>query len=258
MPFTLAHPAVVIPLRRHADLTALVIGSMVPDLTHFVGFDINRRITHHLLLWPLFSLPVGLLMYLLFTRLLREPLLSLGPLGLVERLLPRARQARPPQHRRRVLLGLTIGAASHLIFDRLTTLNPAFGWVLPLLTPVLTVAGIPISVQDLLRHGSALLGMALISLWIGRWWRQAPRRTLDREDIGPLHRQPLLRAAIVVVGATVVLATALLAALNEDGVSTRHLIGNTVRYAMPASTAALIVYALVWQAWKQRLRGARG
>ena len=254
MPFTLAHPVVVIPLRRHADLTALVIGSMVPDLTHFTGLDIDRGITHHLLLWPLFSLPVGLLVYLLFTRGLREPLMSLAPLGLVERLTPRERQTIAPDHWKLVLLGLAVGAASHLLFDRLTTLNPAYDWTLPLLAPMVSVAGIPVSVQDLLRHGSAVLGLGLIAFWTLRWWRFAAHRRLDAEDLGPLHLQSAARLLIVAIGAIVVLVASLLAALAEDGISTRHLIGNTVRYAMPGSTLAVIAYAVAWHGWRHARR----
>lgn len=253
MPFTLAHPVVVIPLRRHADLTALVIGSMVPDLSHFTGLDINREITHHWLLWPLFALPVGLLVYLLFTRVMREPLLSLGPLGLVERLVPRDRQPADPGHWKRVLAGLLIGAASHLIFDRLTTLDPAFDWALPLLQPLVTVFGIGVSVQDLLRHGGALLGLGLIAVWIGRWWQGAARRPLDPEDLGPLHLKPLSRALIMVLVAIVVLGAALLAAMREDGLGTRHLIGQMVRTAMPATTLALVAYAALWHVWRRSI-----
>lgn len=254
MPFTLAHPVVVIPLRRHADLTALVIGSMVPDLTHLTGLDISRSITHHVLLWPLFAMPVGLLIYLLFTRVMREPMLSLGPLGLVERLTPRDRQTRQPGHWKLVLFGLLIGAASHLLFDRVTTLSPAYDWTQPLLAPAFSIAGIGLSVQDLLRHGSALLGLGLIGYWIRGWWRRAPRRRLDPEDLGPLHLKPAARALIVVVGALLVLSASLLAAITEDGVSARQLIGNTVRHAMPASSMALVAYAVVWHVWRRAVR----
>lgn len=254
MPFTLAHPVVVIPLRRRADLTALVIGSMVPDLTHLTGLEISRDITHHILLWPLFAMPAGLLLYLLFTRVMREPLLSLAPLGLVERLLPRDRQPRQPGHWKHVLLGLLIGAASHLAFDRLTTLDPTEAWTLPLLRPMVTVFGIPVSVQDLLRHGSAVLGLVLIARWIRDWWRHAPRRMLQPEDLGPLRLQPLPRMLIVAVGAALVMASALLATISEDGLSLRHLIGQTVRAALPITSLSLLAYAVLWHGWRRTMR----
>ena len=44
MPFTLAHPAVVLPLRGLGlPMTALVAGSMAPDLPQMLGFSGPRR-----------------------------------------------------------------------------------------------------------------------------------------------------------------------------------------------------------------------
>jgi hypothetical protein len=50
VPFTLAHPAAAVPLLRPLGrrglLSALVIGSMAPDLWYFVPFDVTRADSH--------------------------------------------------------------------------------------------------------------------------------------------------------------------------------------------------------------------
>src|SRR2546422_563636 len=75
MPFTLAHPAAVIPLRRvlgrASVLSALIIGSLSPDVIYFIPLGIGRATSHSLagLFW--FCIPVGFVGYLLFHALLR-------------------------------------------------------------------------------------------------------------------------------------------------------------------------------------------
>lgn len=246
VPFTLAHPVLVIPLRRRADLTALVIGSMVPDLGHLIGVDLDRGITHDPLIWPLFCVPTAWLLYLLYTRLLRAPLLSLAPQGLVLRL--PAPAASPGW--RSVLLGLLIGAGSHIAFDTATTVNFRYDWAGPLLRPFISIAGIGINVQDLLRHGSAVLGMALIGLWAWRWWQRTPPQADLSQLAGHLPLRPALRLAIIVAASLLVLAAAVLGSLAEDGLSVRHRIGHVVRAALPLASATLIIYALGWQIWR--------
>ena len=50
MPFTLCHPAIVLPLYRYAaritSLPGLVIGSMSPDFVYFLSLGISRSFTH--------------------------------------------------------------------------------------------------------------------------------------------------------------------------------------------------------------------
>jgi hypothetical protein len=51
MPFTLAHPAIVVPLAlQRLILSALIIGSMTPDLEYFIRLsDIS-----HIMCWEYF------------------------------------------------------------------------------------------------------------------------------------------------------------------------------------------------------------
>src|SRR5882672_6336607 len=68
MPFTLAHPAAVLPLRRwpRLDFVALVIGSMTPDFGYYLLLPDMRLETHSFAGSLETCLPVGLLLVLLF------------------------------------------------------------------------------------------------------------------------------------------------------------------------------------------------
>ena len=72
MPFTFAHPAIVLPLhalqRRCFSLTALVAGSLSPDFEYFLRMQIHSSHIHTL--WGLlyFDLPLGLILAFLFKK----------------------------------------------------------------------------------------------------------------------------------------------------------------------------------------------
>ena len=66
MPFTLSHPAAVLPLRTRAPalpFTALVIGSMTPDAEYYLPFEpFPRRLTHAFVGVPTVDLVLGIAM----------------------------------------------------------------------------------------------------------------------------------------------------------------------------------------------------
>ena len=92
MPFTASHVIAAVPLRRllarRAVTSALVIGTMVPDFRHFIPVIPGHAHlpTHFVsaLLW--FALPVGLVTYFVFERLLRAPAVALLPVFVRQRL----------------------------------------------------------------------------------------------------------------------------------------------------------------------------
>lgn len=86
LPFTFSHPAAVLPLRRFGDLSALVIGSMVPDAGYLLILELPRQLTHGCLGLIVFCLPVGLALYGFYHGLLRRPFLALLPDGVRLRL----------------------------------------------------------------------------------------------------------------------------------------------------------------------------
>lgn len=73
MPFTLAHPAAILPLRRFVPalpLGALVAGSMAHDLEYLVRLAQRRDQGHSAVGFLAFDLPMALVVLLAFDRFL--------------------------------------------------------------------------------------------------------------------------------------------------------------------------------------------
>ncbi|MFF3159472.1 DUF4184 family protein [Streptomyces sp. NPDC057910] len=167
MPFTLAHPAAVLPLfRRPFVPAALGTGAMAPDMPYFLG-ALGLRPTSHTWYEPLtnasvsHSLTGAFTVSLLFTlcllalyRLLRAPMAALLPAGWGLQKQAHQQQVQGlGEYGRRTAWMLTsalIGIASHLAWDALALGGP-------------TVAGI-------VKYTSTAIGLALVGrhLWSNR------------------------------------------------------------------------------------------
>ncbi len=122
MPFTLSHPAAVFPLRHYGlPFSALVVGSIAPDLPHVVWLTELSRYGHTLPGLFLVSLPVGLAALLVFELLLKRPLLALSPDAV--RLRIPADNSFPlhqSSHLAWIVGCLLIGIFTHVVWDSLT------------------------------------------------------------------------------------------------------------------------------------------
>ncbi|MBX9849921.1 MAG: DUF4184 family protein, partial [Rhodocyclaceae bacterium] len=180
MPFTFAHPAAAIPLLRplgrYGVLSALIIGSCMPDVAYFSPLEFDREVSHSLsaLFW--YCLPAGLICYLLFHCLIKGPILALMPSVLLKRLgnycvhfnqLPKASWWA-------VVISLLCGSVTHLIWDSFTHSSGPAVMVFPALRmPLFTIDGYLVSLYKLLQHLSTMLGMLLIAMWVWRWFKLA-------------------------------------------------------------------------------------
>lgn len=125
MPFTFAHPAVFVPLRRllkqKVSVTGLVAGSLVPDVEYFIRMRGVSRYSHSWagLFW--FDLPLGVLLAFLFHSFFRNLLILQLPVFVQKRLQPLLRfnwGERMRQHAFAILLSFVAGSLSHLLWDR--------------------------------------------------------------------------------------------------------------------------------------------
>ena len=180
MPFTLAHPAAVVPLAhrlgRRAVFSALVIGSMAPDFAYLVP-RVVRGQSHSLwgLVW--FCFPVGLGVYLVYHLALKRPLAACLPRALREAVAPiLARSPRlPAAPWWRVVTSLLLGSLTHIGWDLFTHPGPIVRVAPVLAVNLLTVGWYHLYVYKVLQHGSTLLGLALLARWTRAWLGTAPR-----------------------------------------------------------------------------------
>lgn len=201
MPFTFSHPAAAVPLRpwfRHPHaLSALVVGSIMPDL-HLVLFGlVEREATHSLagLLW--FCLPGGLLVLALFHHLLKAPMAAVLTEAVRSRLERSIQPARSGGPVGLVVLGLAVvvGAITHLALDALTSPHPAVLAAWPgIRDPLFTVLGIHFRPNVVFQLTFSSAGLVLLVLWGRTWYRSQgsgsstePRRGRSAAEARRVH-----------------------------------------------------------------------
>jgi hypothetical protein len=261
MPFTLAHPAAAIPLYRVLGragvLSALIAGSMSPDLTYFLPFEITRATSHSLTGLFLFCIPLGLVGYVLFHVLLRPPGYYLLPLLLRDRL-PRLPSSAwlPVAPLWAVLVSLLVGAATHLVWDAFTHEDGFVVAASPALRTLLwEIGGYRIFPYKGLQHGSTLIGFSLLARWGWQWYIST---SVHHE---PCDWQP---SAVVRVPALFVLLVApalggLLSGLWQMGDVTgmkalQQFMGHGIITALSIFGTILLGFGVIWRLWEARRR----
>jgi hypothetical protein len=159
MPFTLAHPAAVLPLRRFLWFPGLVAGSVAPDLAYYLYVPVDTHSVHGLLLVDLL---LGILLVGLGFLAL-APLLALLSGGF------RSRVSKPRW--RLGILSLYAGSATHLLWDSFTQTHGFAVQHWPVLR--ISVAG-PHRLYNVIGYVSSLGGLLVLGLLLVRWYRRTP------------------------------------------------------------------------------------
>lgn len=226
MPFTLAHPAAVLPLRRIRPMSTvpLIIGAMTPDAPYFLPWRFSKylpELTHTFLGTFTMDLPIGLGVLLLLW-LLRAPLAA--PLwsgaeakcfSAMERFGSRA------SNWMLAPLSILIGAWTHVIWDSFTH---ADGWMvsrISALSAPVTVFSYTGELCHVLQYASSVFGLAVLAVWFARL--PAPVEEPRRRERAP--GGPLLLAVLFV-------AAAAAGALETEHITTveRFVGGSPTRY----------------------------
>lgn len=248
MPFTLAHPAAILPIRHLAaqstSLGALVIGSMAPDFVYFFPLGVGGYYSHSLPGLFRFCLPAGLLVYLAYYLLLRRPLVALLPDAVATRMHPRPEWMPRTLAALAILAGsLLLGAATHIAWDALTHRNTVVVAHLDVLRmPVRFPGGLALPLYKILQHASSVLGLFLLWRSVMQWMLRTPPRTGEWHPISA-GKRTLVRSAILAAG----LLGGATGAMSRPAWTLEHVAFNGVVAGMSWMVIAVLAYCLCWR-----------
>ena len=208
MPFTLAHPAAILPLRhvRFLRTAPLVIGAVTPDVPYYLPLGFGGHTlrlkpdTHSILGSCTVDVALGLAL-LMAVVLLREPLTVLlsarGRWLCLAALEPFRRRAREwllaP-------LAILIGVWSHLLWDSFTHSE---GWAVrhfAALNDTITIGWYTGEIYHLLQYLTSALGLLVLAWWYRRL--RVPPGALAGDDSRRAHAGPAL---LLIAGAAVLI-----------------------------------------------------
>jgi len=262
MPFTISHAAAVLPftrpLARWRLLSATIIGSMVPDFGFFLPWRPPRVETHSAMGLVLFCLPVGLITFWVFQKLIKTALLEVVPDATYARWQGFSQPADMGNARQwlAAAFGILVGAITHLVWDAFTHEGARGVRMIPALDdPYVDFAGHHLFGTRLLQDVSSLLGLAIVLVIL--LYGVRPGRGV------PIAPERRLRAAeryvwVCVYCAVAVLPIALAFRRTPVQHATAHtlalLVGTSAIAALRGLAASLIMVSLALDA---RLRAGR-
>lgn len=242
MPFTIAHTAAAAPLwrltRRRLMLSAVVVGSVAPDLEYLVHLDTHRTIGHTLPGVFVLCLPVSLVVLAVWHGLVKRPLVSLVGSRWLPPIDLRPFPFAPASRFVAVCGSILAGTLTHLLWDSFTHRD---GFITTRVDLLMEAVGRP-HVYDLLNYASSALGVALLLV---AWWRaMAPCRA----PAPPPARMPTkIRAAgltaIAVVSLAGGAANAIATAMGGWGMEAT--LQNGILGTMAAATVVIVAVSAV-------------
>ncbi|MFI6223511.1 DUF4184 family protein [Nocardia salmonicida] len=238
MPITFAHPVAVLPFARYLPLTALVAGSIAPDVVYYLPGPLSGTTTHSVVGVLCWDLLIGLVLLVAFR-------LSAGPASALLRLAPSS-SPDPRSAGREVVSTVTaivLGAATHVVWDSFTqTTGFAVQHAALLRTSVIE----PHKTYNVLGYLSSLLGTAALTYLVVRRAQRTVRTPTWAH-----------RAVVAVLLAAPVIGAVLAVDDPVTRVSTYDLVRHTIVGAAQAMMVAWAAYTVLWHLGTGRVRSLR-
>ncbi|MEM1056826.1 MAG: DUF4184 family protein [Bacteroidota bacterium] len=251
MPLTFAHPAAVLPLARlRLPLSALVVGSVSPDLIYFVRLAPRGDFGHTLPGLFLSCLPAGLALLWMLDRMLKRPLAELAPATVQRRLAPVL--ATSPFDGSLLTVGATvlIGAVTHVAWDSFTHAGEWGVRTFPILRDTMSLGPLGrVPLYKLAQHGSTLIGLSALAAVAVLWWRNAPEAELTP------RLTARTRAVRILLMASVALATGITYAAIEASDAASPLPTFLGRFVVSTTSAGLVL-ATGYSVWVRSRMGS--
>ena len=257
MPFTLAHPAAVLPLHGHwrHGLLPLAIGSVAPDIPYFLPHRVALALPSGHTLWGALTISAPLAaLLLLIVVLLREPLTA--PLWGRHRVLAvRAIDGfrGDPWNWVAAVPAVVFGIVLHILWDSFTHRN---GWIVAHVAEfeanVSPLRRFPLELFRALQYLSSVGGLAVIAVW----YRRRLGSVAAPAPASPTESHSARRLALALVAAAAIASGGLAALRAAPRYGSFH--GTTYLTTTAAISAAVMTYVIVGcvlalrESWRQR------
>lgn len=170
MPFTLAHPAAVLPLgaltKRWLSVTGLVMGSMAPDFEYFFRMKLVSRYSHTWegMIW--FDLPVAFVLVIIYELFIKDVLIAHLPAVANRRFywFRGYNTLFSGWYFVAIVISIIIGTASHIVWDGFTHPKGMFVHQFAILNRIVNIYGHRIYIFHLLQYVSGIAGLLIIAI----------------------------------------------------------------------------------------------
>ncbi len=175
MPFTVSHAVAVIPLYKYLGkfgaLSALIIGSMTPDIAYLTPYLVHQRMESHSLVGVyLFAIPMGLTIYFTYHLLVAPVIVSLLPKFIQNHLHQDLFIGRLPNIPSYTLIfSIVLGALTHILWDFFTDQSGIPQYIPWMEIPLTSIDGYNIMSYRVFQHFSTLFGLSLLMFWFWKW-----------------------------------------------------------------------------------------
>jgi hypothetical protein len=175
MPFTLVHPAIVLPLkylpRRWVSMTGLIVGSLMPDSESFIRMYAEKGITHSWRGFFYFGLPLGVVFSYVFHNVVKGPLIANLPSFLRKRF---SHYSQVDWNKNFLndwhifLLSMIVGAASHFFWDSFSEPDEWFLNTFATLKGNIFISGRSVEIPYLIQYINTAIGLVIITLFVAK------------------------------------------------------------------------------------------
>lgn len=173
MPFTISHPAIVLPLKqlwpRWFSLSGLISGAMAPDLLYFLMLQTTYRgVSHSWLGLIVFCLPAGILFAYCFHRFFKYHAIYNLPRPFDIRLSGLADQRFRIDSFggvAKLAVSVLIGALTHFLWDSFTHDTGEIAQIFPILKESFTVYGYSRPLCRFIQHFSTITGAIMMLIY---------------------------------------------------------------------------------------------
>lgn len=238
MPFTFAHPAILLPFRKYLSVTGLIIGCMSPDFEYFLRFRIYSTFSHTFLGTLFFCLPISIIISIIFHEIIRNSLIENAPnyfysrtkkyinFNWINYLI---------NNKAKVVISILIGIFSHIFWDSFTHENGFFVKEIKILQSTFVINQQDFHLLKILQHLSTFLGLIYIFYIFNN---------LCKND-NSIHKMNL-KFYLSIVITTFILLFALIK-FNSDTLK----IGNLIATIISSTCISTLIICLIFKIKKQ-------